>query len=402
MKFRNCFFEFAGVYSGKYNLRLVYVENSNHHFDSGGGFDFKFGQIPYYHEQLYYGKDYSANPLQFEIEVLNVDGYISESQMVEIKEWLFGGTGWKKFIVKDGRTTNKSLRCILTPITDITEGNHYKGLRFSLRNASPFWYGEEKSITINNDKLKENVWWDTYHTWDRWCTFEIDIPNNGYVDVPIFPIIEVRPQRNNNTSGDGAWTVGTHFALSHTPAKTLNEGKAHNTTPHEYNIEEDFRVSCSLEYMKTSGATTYSYTEDSGVYTVSVNGTVICTVTQDSDEYKVSANNEEVGSLSVSDYSSLDETYCKPVVAALNQMGYRATSDTTAVYALDELTINPLYAVIDSKMYPDLFIPVTFNSALPKNIFRLNYGKNICRIYFGHIYESMTIRYTPMYRMGAF
>lgn len=245
MKFRNCFFEYDGVYSGKYNLRLVYVENSNHNFDSGGGFDFKFGQIPYYHEQLYYGKDYSANPLQFEIEVLNVDGYISESQMIEIKEWLFGGTGWKKFVVKDGRTTNKSLRCVLTPIADITEGNHYKGLRFSLRNASPFWYGEEKSIVASG-------YWDSgntvYINGISYNVFSINIPKNNEVADYIYPDIEITVDKTN---GDFLGADVKTFRLFSCDANSIAEGKA--TTNDILDCPNKSEIAFDVSYLGNKG-----------------------------------------------------------------------------------------------------------------------------------------------------
>jgi len=400
MKFRNCFFEYDGVYSGQYDLRLVYVENSNRNFDSGGNFDFKFGQIPYSHEQLYYGKDYSVNPLQFEIEIMNIDGYIPDKQMTEIKEWLFGKSGWKKFKVLDGRN-DVSLRCVLIPIADITERDKYKGLRFTLRNASPFWYGEEEEIVLNNSKLRENVQWDSGYTWDRWCTLQIDIPDNNCVNMPIYPVIEAKPRRNTNTNADGVWSVGTYFALSNTPAKSLNEGKAFAN--HKYNIEENSRISCSLDYMKTSGdTTTYSYTVNNNIYTISVNGNVVCTVIEKDDKYKISINGEDVGNENVSDYTNLNSDFCKPVVAALNHIGYRVISNTEVIYAMDNLTIDTQYCTVQSEAYPDLFVPIIINEQLPKPVFNLHYGTNICRIYFGHIYESITIKYTPLYRMGAF
>lgn len=238
MKFRNCFFEYDGVYSGKYNLRLVYVENSNHNFDSGGGFDFKFGQIPYSHEQLYYGKDYSANPLQFEIEILNVDGYISESQMIEIKEWLFGGNGWKKFKPLNG-TNNKSLRCILTPIADITEGNHYKGLRFSLRNASPFWYGEEKTIEASDYWKSENT---ILINGSNYNVISVDIPNNDEVNTYIYPDISITV---NKTNGEFLNADVKEFRLFSCEANSIADGKGKTNDTLNYPNTSEIRFDIS-------------------------------------------------------------------------------------------------------------------------------------------------------------
>ena len=37
--FRGCFFEYAGIYSGDYNLTMMYLENSSDKFDTGGAYE---------------------------------------------------------------------------------------------------------------------------------------------------------------------------------------------------------------------------------------------------------------------------------------------------------------------------------------------------------------------------
>ena len=246
--FRDCYFEYAGISSQPYGLIMCYIENSNDNFDSGGKFELKTDTLPRSHETFLYGKDYSANPISFDVEIVSIEDFSPLEQMTEIKNWLFGQDGWKTLKLLDERQ-NYNLKCIFEPGEDIVDGIGYRGVRCTLHNVSPFWYGDEKEIVISNSELKANPWWDTGHAWDRWCTFEIDIPNNGYVDEPISPIIEIRPRRNTNQNQDGVYSVGTYFALSNTPATTLNEGKAY--TGHEFNIEEESRVSCSFDYMDT-------------------------------------------------------------------------------------------------------------------------------------------------------
>ena len=397
--FRECYFEYAGQSSQPYNLMLVYVSNSTSDFDSGGKFDLKTGTLPRSYETLLYGKDYSAQPLEFDVEFVNLHGAIPLEQMAEIKRWLFGQDGWKTFRCLDDRQ-DYHLKCILEPMEDIVDGTAYRGLRCKLHNVSPFWYGDEKSIDISNAKLRANVWRDTGYTWDRWCTFQVDIPEEDCVDMPVIPTIEIRPRRNNNTAADGAWTAGTYFAISNTPAATLDEGKAH--TGHDYNIDESSRIQFHFSYMESRGATTYSYTEDSGVYTVSVSGTARCTVTQADDKYKISVGGTEVDEKNVSDYSSLDSSLNKPVTAAMNYLGYRVTSTTEAVYAIDNLTLSTKYAIAKSETYPDMYLTANLNYYQTKPLFKMHGGVNICRIYFGHIYDSITIKYTPVYRLGAF
>lgn len=397
--FRDCYFEYAGISSQSYGLAMCYVENSNDNFDSGGKFELKTDTLPRSHETFLYGKDYSANPILFDVEIVSIDDYIPLEQMTEIKNWLFEQDGWKTLRVLDERQ-NYNLKCIFEPGDDIVDGLGYRGVRCTLHNVSPFWYGDEKEITISGTKLKENPRWDSGYTWDRWCVFKIDIPYDGAVNVPISPIVEIRPRRNTNKNQDGVYTSGTFFALSNTPANTITEGTAFSE--HKFDIEEDSRISCSLQYMSANGLVSYSYSESDGVYSVSVNNSVVCTVLEEDNKYKVSVDDTNVASYSVSDYSDLSESLCKPVVAALNYLGYRATSDSRAIYAIDNLLIDTKYDIVQSENYPDLVIPVELNLNLPKPIFKLHYGTNICRIYYGHIYESITFRYTPVYRLGAF
>ena len=396
--FRDCYFEFAGKSSEDFNLMLYFIENDTSKFDSGGKFEIKKDSIPYSYEPFLYGKDYSENPLEFEVEIINPDENITFDEMLQIKNWLFGQDGWRDLVFLN-ETQHLHLKCILEPLDDITDIRGYTGVRCKIHNASPFWYGDEKEIEISNADLKANVWWDTGHTWDRWCTFKVEIPDNDNVDVPIYPEIIVKPQRNTNTNTDGAYTVGTYFALSNTPALTVTEGKAH--TDHKFNIEEDSRVSCSLQYMLISGVTAYTYTEDDGVYSITINDSVVCTVKEEDSKYKISVNGVNVASYNTSDYTNLSESLCKPVVAALNYLGYRVSSDSEAIYAIDTLTVNTKHAIVQSELYPDVFIPMTVNTSLPKPMFRLHYGTNICRIYFGHVFESIKFKYTPLYRLGA-
>ena len=377
MKFRNCFFEYDGVYSGKYNLRLVYVENSNHNFDSGGGFDFKFGQIPYSHEQLYYGKDYSANPLQFEIEILNIDGYITDEQMIEIKEWLFGGNGWKKFKPLNGKN-NKSLRCILTPIADITEGNHYKGLRFSLRNASPFWYGEEQTINKNSGFYYANSNW--------YYVFQIDVPYNDNVDCEIFPKITVGIDRSQNTGS--AFDRGKRLILENTSVKTIAEAQQVSNSKFVYPATS--RIELSTDYIENN-AEVISYN---------------CNLDSSDNKYYIQITYSGGGFRIPTDMTT--QPTQEQILTFLNNNGYYSQSfDTdnqtgTAIYADDNITIDTRYVIFSSEQHPNAEIEFLINENDTKKVLRLHYGTNILRISYPWALKDITFKYTPLYRMGAF
>ena len=153
--FRECFFEYAGRSSQPYNLMLCYVSNTITDFDSGGKFDLKTDAIPLSHESLLYGKDYSAQPLSFEVEIMNIERNIPFEQVTKIKNWLFGQDGWKTFRLLND-TQDYCLKCIFEPSEDIVDGTGYRGFRCTLHNVSPFWYGEESSITIPCDQFDES------------------------------------------------------------------------------------------------------------------------------------------------------------------------------------------------------------------------------------------------------
>ena len=65
--FRGCFFEYAGIYSGDYNLTMMYLENSSDKFDTGGTYEPIMDSLPNSAESLLYGLKYSENPLEFSV-----------------------------------------------------------------------------------------------------------------------------------------------------------------------------------------------------------------------------------------------------------------------------------------------------------------------------------------------
>lgn len=151
--FRDCYFEYAGVYSGDYNLTMTYVENSYDKFDSGGTYEPVTDVLPNSAESLLYGLKYSENPLEFSIEIINIDDVISVEQMCTIKNWLFGQDGWKTLRLMDEDYRQYHLKCLFIPDEDIVDGSGYRGIRCTLKNVSPFWYGDEETITFTKDDL---------------------------------------------------------------------------------------------------------------------------------------------------------------------------------------------------------------------------------------------------------
>lgn len=172
LMFRGSCFEYAGTYSGDYNLTIMYVENSYNKFDTGGSYKPVTDTIPKVAEDLLYGLKHSENPLKFSIEIVNTDGAIPIEQMKKIKDWLFGQEGWKRLRLMDGDFQDYYLNCLLLPEEDIVDSLGYRGVRCTLQNISGFWYKDE-TISFNNTTSVQNVRVNTIN------------------DFPIFPLVEI-------------------------------------------------------------------------------------------------------------------------------------------------------------------------------------------------------------------
>ena len=220
--FRECYFEYSGISSEPYNLILCYIGNSNEDFDSGGKFDLKTDTLPLSHETLLYGKDYSAEPLTFDVEIVNHDDYIPLEQMIEIKNWLFGQNGWK-VLKLNGEYQDYHLRCIFEPGEDIVDGIGYRGVRCTLRNISPFWYGDEKEIVLTRNQLITNYnGVDSSTNWFGWSTFQVDIEDTGCANYIIHPTIIV----NTNCTTAARKASANYFRLVNTDVSTISDGIA--------------------------------------------------------------------------------------------------------------------------------------------------------------------------------
>lgn len=151
--FRGCFFEYAGIYSGDYNLTMMYLENSSDKFDTGGAYEPITENLPNSAESLLYGLKYSENPLEFSVEIISEDDTIPMEQMREIKRWLFGQDGWKTLRLMDEDYRQYHLKCLLIPQEDIVDVIGYRGVRCTVKNVSPFWYGEPKTKVITEEDM---------------------------------------------------------------------------------------------------------------------------------------------------------------------------------------------------------------------------------------------------------
>ena len=150
--FKPCFFNYAGQYSGKYNLIMAYV-NRNENFLSGADYEPMIDSIPSKAESILYGIKYAEKPLEFTVDIVNPDDNIPMNQMELIKEWLFGQDGWKKLRLKTAGYETIYLKCLLLPDSDIYDKGGYRGVKCKVKNISGFWYGNDEIITYTKEQI---------------------------------------------------------------------------------------------------------------------------------------------------------------------------------------------------------------------------------------------------------
>lgn len=207
--FRDCFFEFAGKYSGEYNLIMSYVDNAPDTFDSGGKYEPKTESLPAIAESLLYSVDYSEQQLEFTIEITNIDEAIPFKQMTEIKEWLFAQRGWRKLRIESSDYKDYYLLCMLIPEEDIADGLGYRGIRCTLKNISGFWYRDEETKVYTQSDMEGNI--------QANGNFVIPIEVKTDSVLPIYPIIECKLADSDTSTDVPFWvkniTNGTMLSM---------------------------------------------------------------------------------------------------------------------------------------------------------------------------------------------
>lgn len=249
--FRGCYFEYAGKSSNDYNLQLYYYNRSEDMLDTGGKYELKTDVLPKSTEQYLYGLNHSNTPIEFDIEIINPDREIPIDQMIEIKNWLFGQDGWKTFRTYD-ELQDYHLKCVLMPESDIIDGLGYRGFKCTLRNASPFWYGQPKSIHIDKGCLNANIQQGQYGSdWiSYWAPFEITIDDNiGFADSDIFPDIQVAV--NTTVDEEGEELINNEvFEIGVTKYATIQElvDSHKGTYPNSYNSDVTSLIEFNFGY----------------------------------------------------------------------------------------------------------------------------------------------------------
>lgn len=371
--FRDCYFEYAGISSQPYGLIMCYVGNSNEDFDSGGKFELKTDTLPRSHETFLYGKDYSANPISFDVEIVSIEDYIPLEQMTEIKNWLFGQDGWKTLRLLDERQ-NYNLKCIFEPGQDIVDGIGYRGVRCTLHNVSPFWYGDERVVTFNHSELTRN--WK-YFSSVGWSFINIEVPENGCADVDIIPQITVEFDKSGSQYGS---YYGSLFNLISVNASSVGDVMQNYTSNSTWNYKDLSGISFDFSYVESNSKTTDTVSRnirEDGTLEIILGSDVL---------------------LEIPDGTDTDEF----MKEKLRENGYVVYNDNTIAYGRDVVDISSRYCTFESEAYTDQVIYPEINTTSPLCSFRLKPGSNVCRLRAPWAIKTLTLRFSPVFRLGAF
>lgn len=199
--FRECYFEYAGRYSGDYNLIMSYVNDTNDSFDSGGKYEPKTDTRSSVAESLLYSVDYSENQLEFTIEITNVDEAIPFEQMIEIKEWLHAKSGWHKLKLESPDYQDYYLLCMLIPGEDIADGLGYRGIRCTVKSISGFWYRDVATQVFTQADMEGHI------ASNGNFSFQIDVKTDSA--LPVFPIIDCKLANTDTSSTIPFWIKNT-------------------------------------------------------------------------------------------------------------------------------------------------------------------------------------------------
>lgn len=182
--FRECFFEYAGKYSGEYNLIMSYITDTNDEFDTGGKYEVKIDTRPTVAESVLYSVDYSEEQLEFSVEISNIDEAIPFEQMIEVKEWLFAQQGWQRLRIESPDYQDYYLMCLLIPEKDIADGTGYRAIKCTVKSISGFWYRDIASQIFTRTDMEGHIGGNGNFS------FQMDIKTDPA--LPIYPIVDCK------------------------------------------------------------------------------------------------------------------------------------------------------------------------------------------------------------------
>lgn len=382
-------FEYAGKSSSIYNLVSCEINKDYQNIISGAEYEPTVDTLPHSASQLLLGLDYSDKPLEFDLEIINPDENIPYTQVEEIKDWLFGQNGWKKFVVINERQ-DYYLRALLIPSEDIMDVNGYRGFRCKVRNDSGFWYRDENvDLPLSfTDGINTGI-----------STIRKTIKLNGLPDrMEINPIIRfntVPPKRSKHTatiscSVNGELTItDTSGATPEYVAVSASEGfatKIAGTYDSETNI---FTATTSTDLASgTDYYVAYWITDNPSSEDKWDDGTTFLLKILNKSNDSVMALDGDAGEFSIVADCKYG-TYQKTINGDTNtyNLKYPPYIDNSTKYS------NLLYLSRGENIF-QISMKLTTNLEMSKYTWGWNYS--------GAINNKITVSFTSLHRIGGF
>ena len=180
-------FNFDGVDSSDYGLGIAYFDGAPNTGAAGGKYELSVDTLPTNPKQIYYGKNYSTQPLEYTADIMleNLPDNSEEDYTEvweEINDWLFGADGYRQFYMSN-TTDYNYLNCVLIPQNNLFITNKQIGVRVLIHNDSPFWYNNNQ-LTFDFSGLSADQNGDVQFTKNV----------NSAKGIKVFPKIKFKPQ----------------------------------------------------------------------------------------------------------------------------------------------------------------------------------------------------------------
>ena len=241
---RGCTFEYAGINSQEFEMVLAFVGKPEDTLDSGGLYELLTDYTPTNSEALLYGKKFEQ-PLEFEVDIMRLEGEFSPQEMAKVKEWLFGQDGWKTFKYLGEGYEDYHLKCLFIPEETYIGNDGFTGLRCKLSNISPYWYKDEILLTSTNGIDF------TTSTGNNLKYGELDIPNEHFIEN-IYPTITLTLDSTLSLWDDLIIGTTTQYNQWYKTGYLIHSRGLNNTTNNRNVIQIDTKYSIARRRLYSS------------------------------------------------------------------------------------------------------------------------------------------------------
>lgn len=149
MSFLGNYFNFDGINSKDFGLKIVSINGNLTDIPSGSGYEYQTVSAIRNPKKLFLGLK-ESNALEFSIEIVS-ENPIDLPTFLRIKHWLFVNIGYQKLQIESEWYEDFYFNCILKPTEDIKFGGECFGIRCMVECDSPYAYTFSTTITYTFD-----------------------------------------------------------------------------------------------------------------------------------------------------------------------------------------------------------------------------------------------------------